>query len=241
MLKRLAPSIRRRIARLLWPNGRGIVRRDGVLYFVNLQSRNWYDKHIVQLGADEPEQRAYFLDQIRRRQSDTFLDIGANFGTYTACVALQTNCGSVFAYEPDKRSYDWLRTHLFINGLADKVQTRMVAVSNHNGTVPFALAPSNKDYLSKIGDDGSGFSVPAVRLDDEFALAGHRIAFKIDVEGHELAVLEGMKSLLRANDCFLQVECWSGNESAFIAAMNTESYHLLHRIAADHYFAKESR
>jgi hypothetical protein len=107
----------------LWPNGRGIVRRDGVLYFVNLQSRNWYDKHIVQLGADEPQQTAYFLDQIRRRQSDTFLDIGANFGTYTACVALQTNCGSVFAYEPDKRSYDWLRTHLFINGLADKVQT----------------------------------------------------------------------------------------------------------------------
>jgi choline dehydrogenase-like flavoprotein len=32
MLKRLAPSIRKRMARLLWPNGRGVVRRDWVLF-----------------------------------------------------------------------------------------------------------------------------------------------------------------------------------------------------------------
>jgi hypothetical protein len=35
MLKRPAPSIRKRMARIFWPNGRGIVRRDGVLYLLN--------------------------------------------------------------------------------------------------------------------------------------------------------------------------------------------------------------
>jgi hypothetical protein len=72
MLKRLAPTIRKRMARLLWPNGRGIVRRDGVLYLLNLQSEseNWYDKHILLWGAGEPEQRAFFLDSIRRRDCD---------------------------------------------------------------------------------------------------------------------------------------------------------------------------
>lgn len=240
MLKRLAPSIRKRIAHLTWPNGRGIVRRDGVLYLLNLQSENWYDKHILLWGAGEPEQRAFFLDNIRRRDCDTFLDVGANFGTYAACVALMTGCGTIFAFEPDKRSYDRLHGHLLINDLTGKVQIRMVAVSNHNGTVPFARAPTNNDFMSKVGEDGSGFAVPAVRLDDELPLTGHRVALKIDVEGHELAALQGMKSLLRSNDCFLQVECWQQNAPPFIAAMKTEGYHLLHRIADDHYFARET-
>ena len=50
-------------------------------------------------------------------------------------------------------------------------------------------------------------SVPSVRLDDELPLKGHRIVFKIDIQYHELTALQGMKSLLRDNDCFLQVEC----------------------------------
>jgi FkbM family methyltransferase len=117
----------------------------------------------------------------------------------------------------------------------------MVAVSNHNGNVPFARGPANAESLSKVGDDRSGFSVPAVRLDDELPITGHRIALKIDIEGHELAAIEGMKALLQSNDCFLQVECWAENAAPFIAAMQGEGYNLLHRIPGDHfdyYFAK---
>jgi FkbM family methyltransferase len=241
MLKRLAPSIRKRLTRLLWlPSGQGVVRRDGILYLLNLEKSHWYDKHILLWGVGEPEQRAFFLDNIRRRQCDTFIDIGANFGTYAACVAMQTTCTTIMAFEPNNRAYDRLRTHLLINGLTEKVRTRMLAVSNHNGSVPFIRGPSNNDGISKVSETGSdGYSVPAVRLDDELPLTGHRIALKIDIEGHELAALEGMKSLLRANDCFLQVECWKDNAVPFIAAMQEQGYSLLHRIAEDHYFAKE--
>ncbi len=41
-----------------------------------------------------------------------FSTSAANFGTYALCIALQTNCGTIFAYEPDKRSHDRLRAHL---------------------------------------------------------------------------------------------------------------------------------
>jgi hypothetical protein len=41
---------------------------------------------ILQWGVAEQEQLHYFLGNIRRRGCDTFLDIGANFGTYTGCV-----------------------------------------------------------------------------------------------------------------------------------------------------------
>jgi FkbM family methyltransferase len=238
MLKRLAPTIRKRIAHLTWPNGRGIVRRDGVLYRLNLQSQNWYDKQILYWGAPESEQRAFLIDNIRRRHCDTFLDIGANFGMYAACVALQTDCSIVIAYEPDKRSYDRLRANLLINGLTEKVQTRMAAVSDHSGTVSFKLGPLNDASSSEVGEDGSGYSVPSVRLDDELPLKGHRIALKIDIQYHELAALQGMKALLRDNRCFLQVECEEKYAPPFIVAMQAEGYNLRHRIAVDHYFTK---
>ena len=242
MLKRLAPSIRKHIARLTWPKARGIVERDGVLYLLNLnhQPENWYDKHILQWGAGEPEERAFLTENIRRRVCDIFLDIGANRGVYAVCVALQTKCGTVVAYEADERNHDRLRAHLLLNAVTDQVQTRIVAVSDHNGTVPFTRAPARDEYNSQVRDDGSGFAVPCVRLDDEFPITGHRIALKIDVEGHELAVLNGMKSLLRGNHCFLQVECWPDNAPAFIAAMKAEGYHLLHQISVDHYFARDA-
>jgi FkbM family methyltransferase len=236
--RKLAASIRKRTARLLWPDGHGVVRRDGALFLLDLN--NWYDKVILKWGPGEPEQRLYLLDNIRQRECETFLDVGANFGTYAAFVALCTKATTIIAYEPDRRSYDRLRTHLLLNRVHKKVETRMAAVSNRNGMVPFIRAPDDNDSLSKVGEDGSdNYSVHAVRLDDELPLTGHRIALKVDVEGHELSALEGMKSLLRANDCFLQVECWKENAACFIDAMKAEGYGLLHQIEQDHYFAKE--
>jgi FkbM family methyltransferase len=251
MLNKLVPSlrksVRKRMARLLWPSGHGVVRRDGVLYLLDLQNHK-YDKYILQWGVAEREQRAFFLENIRRRNCGTFLDIGANFGTYAACVALQTNCKTIIAYEPDRRSYDRLRAHLLLNGLTEtragllgedsgkKIVTRFVAVSDHNGTVPLVLTPES----SQVAEEGStGNTVPAVRLDDELPISGQRIALKIDVDFHELAVLQGMKSLLRYNDCFLQVECLPDSAPAFIEAMKAEGYQLLHQISEDHYFAKK--
>jgi hypothetical protein len=94
------------------------------------------------------------------------------------------------------------------------------------------------DFTAKVDDGGSDAStVRAVRLDDALQLSGHRIALKIDIEGHELAALEGMKGLLRDNDCFLQVESWPWNAQAFIADMCAEDYQLVHQIDSDYYFA----
>jgi hypothetical protein len=51
-------SIRKRLAWLLWPSGHSIVRRDGVLYLLDLEGYK-RDKYILQWGAPEKEQSAF--------------------------------------------------------------------------------------------------------------------------------------------------------------------------------------
>jgi FkbM family methyltransferase len=239
MLKRVVPSIRKRIARFMWPSGRGIVRRDGVFYLVDVNSRNYYDKYILHSGVQEPDQRAFLLKNIVEKKCDTFIDIGANYGLYAASVALQTDCATIHAFEPGQRSYDRLRANLLINNLTERVKTHQMAISDHTGVVQFTIGPDDNDFTAKVDvNSHNGYSVPSTRLDDALQIAGRRIALKIDIEGHERAALDGMRSLLRSNECFLQIECWKENASAFIAAMEAERYVLLHRIDDDHYFER---
>jgi len=240
MLKRLLPSLRKRTARLFWAAGRGIVSRDGVLYLVNATSSNHYDKHILQRGTQnqEPQQRAFLLKNLLERRCDTFIDIGANYGLYALSVALHTGCGTIIAFEPGRRSFAQLLGNIVVNDLAERITVHNLAISNCNGAVPFTYGiGGDGDFTARVGDGSGADTVRAVRLDDALPLAGRRVALKIDIEGHELSALEGMKGLLRNNDCFLQVESWPQNAQAFIAAMCAEDYQLVHQIESDHYFA----
>ncbi len=235
VLKRLVPSIRKRLTRLVSPSGYTVVEREGVRFLLNLE--NWYDKVILTHGPFEPLQRAYLLENIASRGCDTFLDIGANMGTYTMFVARQGRCSTMIAFEPDYRSYDKLRTHLMLNGFSERVDTRMAAVSNRGGTLSFKPGPDTHDALSMIDEISGTRSIVAIRLDDEIKLTGKVVAIKIDVEGHELTALEGMTKFLKYNRCFLQVECFPENASAYIAAMKSQGYNLIRNIDRDHYFA----
>ncbi len=157
------------------------------------------------------------------------IDIGANAGLYSIFAALEERFADIVAYEPNQLCYDRMRANLLLNGLTDKVTTRRAAVSDHKGEVPFVYSPNNNDLFSQVVAEGSSRdTVPSVRLDDEWPITGRRVAIKMDIEGHERTALEGMKALLRNNDCFLQVECWEQNAEPFIAAMQAEGYRLIH-------------
>ncbi len=236
LVKRLIPSVRKAWAALLWRDGQGVVRRDGARFKVNV--RHWLGKSMVMHGAPERAQLSFLLANIAARGCTLFIDIGANFGIYSIFVAQRTGCRRIVAFEPDRRSYDQLLENLRLNGLAGRVETHPVAVSDISGEVPFELGPETHDVLSKVGGAGEGaHRVAATRLDDVIAVQGERIALKIDIEGHELAALGGMRALLKNNRCFAQVECFPHNAPGFIAAMEKCGYKFLRRIERDHYFA----
>lgn len=229
-------SFRKRLAWLRWPEGHGVVRREGALFLVNM--RNWVDKITVTAGVMEREQIAYFLEHVERRQCTTFLDVGANMGTYSMLVALRYPDIRIVAFEPDPRSFDHMRANALLNGLSRRIDSRQVAASSFKGSLSFIFAHDGHDALSPAGEAQDGCRVPCVRLDDELPeLRGACLAIKMDVERHELEALAGMKRLLTENKCFLQIECFEENWAALLRLLTSLGYQHIHEIGVDRYLS----
>ena len=137
------------------------------------------------------------------RAGDTFLDVGANHGSYSLMAAPAVRGGRVLAFEPQPRLASLLRASFGANRFRH-ASVYEVACADREGEATFYVPRA----MSGIGGLYEGFSggrdrrrltVRLRRLDD--LLAGEtipgRVVMKLDVEGSELAVLRGAEAFLR--------------------------------------------
>lgn len=146
-------------------------------------------------GTYEPEQTALFRAHLK--PGDTLLDVGAHVGYYTLLSAvLVGEKGRVFAFEPNPRNHSFLQRHMALNG-CDNVHIEQAAVSDANGVARFEFGTGTG--TGHLADNGT-VEVRTVRLDD-FCTARSIApdAIKIDVEGAELAVLNGAEATIVAH------------------------------------------
>lgn len=140
------------------------------------------------------------------------LDIGANIGTHSLFFAKYFS--EVIAFEPNPLAAAVLETNLKINGVSN--------VLVHN----FGLSDSKRDAILSVGNTNIGAaridaqSISGQTLDasstkimvhlevgDDVIMDGPPIAFvKLDVEGHEPAVLRGMLRTISTQKPVLMVE-----------------------------------
>ena len=73
------------------------------------------------------------------------------------------------------------------------------------------------------------------KLDNLYSLENKKIFFKIDVERHELKVLEGALNILSNNQCYLQIEIFPHLQDEILSFLNDNHFKLLHRINNDFY------
>jgi len=135
------------------------------------------------------------------------LDIGANIG-YTACLFANAASPSakVYAFEPDLESYKTLVEETRRRNLQAIIESLAVAVGSEVGLVEFwhneEHSADNRVVTQKFkesGVPGEKVAYVPVTTVDEFVRSRRleRIAFvKIDVQGYELAVCEGMRQTL---------------------------------------------
>jgi FkbM family methyltransferase len=140
-------------------------------------------------------------------QSGDVLDIGANIG-YTAWVFSEAvSAGSkVYAFEPDGTTYAMLEELIRTKKLAKAVEPLNMAVGSEKGFLEFW---HNKDHSAdhrvateefrRVRPDANEVTRVTVTTVDDFVAERKldRISFvKIDVQGYETAVCEGMARTL---------------------------------------------
>ena len=142
----------------------------------------------------------------------TFNDIGAGFGKYTVAIAKLANThGShlkTVSFEPDPVSFKLLSKNVRENKLKN-VRLFNVALSNHDGLKRFYYFKPAKMIVSfKTSEQ---ITVKTAKLDSIFK--NPRLKFKskvfvkIDVEGHEVEVLQGAKHFFdRYNGATMLIE-----------------------------------
>jgi len=162
------------------------------------------------IGTHEPHLQAAIRKYVRA--GDVVYDIGANEGYVSLSLAKQVGPGGrVIAFEPIPKNLSLLRKNVADNRLAN-VRVLDMAASNASGETVLRIA-GNYSMASMVWhrqDEGAVEVVAKTVALDEPAAAGeipppHFV--KIDVEGAEAMVLEGMRGLLANSKPILFVEC----------------------------------
>jgi len=163
-------------------------------------------------GLYDVEEMSFLLAWLR--PGDTFVDVGANIAPYSLLATSLDGVRAV-AFEPDDRARGRAVANAELNAVQDRLALVPMAVGDHDGQALFTDDHLPTSHLVDAGNgDGSGAAreVPVVRLDsydadvDGAPALGRVGLIKVDVEGHELAVLAGAAGVLARDRPALVVE-----------------------------------
>lgn len=173
---------------------------------------------LLHFGTHEPAatevMRREFARVRNRSDHPTVIEIGANRGYYAFLAAdVFDGDGTVYAIEPEPKNFEALLHGIDANEF-ENVRAERCAIGAENTTKQLNLARrSNSHTLRSVpDDDGEKYSGETVetgvyRLDsylEEVGLSPAAVdVVRMDVEGYEAAVFEGINALLEADSGLL--------------------------------------
>lgn len=160
------------------------------------------------------------------KPDDVFYDIGANIGVYTIFAAHRIGAqGGVVSFEPHIPNAASLIQNIFLNGQQSKVQLVSAALTNSPSYRPFNYqsleAASSTSQYGGNSYEGDVFSPVFVEIKHGCAIDGLIAAgvirkpnlVKIDVDGLDYEVLEGMRDLLASPEGPRSIQVELGSDS----------------------------
>jgi FkbM family methyltransferase len=166
-----------------------------------------------------------------QRLSGLVIEVGSNMGVHTIPLArtLAAQNRTMLAFEPQPIIFQQLCANLALNGLMNVI-ARPYACAAQPGTVSFD--PPDYHSLGNFGGTAMNSAAPTAQVVpcyplDAFVQDAPVALIKIDVEGHELRVLQGAQGILARSHPILYVENDRVDQSpALIESLLAQGYRL---------------
>jgi FkbM family methyltransferase len=143
-----------------------------------------------------------------------FLDIGANIGNHALYVAKFLHAQKVHLIEPNPPAIDLLEANIYLNqleGICDMSEIGVGLSDEHQSGLSMNTPPTN---LGGARMKASGGDLDVYRADDLYPDLDVDFV-KIDVEGMEISVLNGMSGLINRCSPKMFIEVDTRNDEAF--------------------------
>jgi len=176
---------------------------------------------------------------------DIFYDVGANIGVFTILAASRTGRnGRVYAFEPHGANFARLIDNITVNNLQQVVFPNNFALHDKEGFFPFqyksAEVGTSDSQLStsrEVADDENASRISELKYAttaDRLLASGDLKAphhIKIDVDGNEFFILEGMSRLLSGvhRPRTIQVEMNDPHKTQILEFMKEHQYRMSHK------------
>lgn len=148
------------------------------------------------------------------------IDVGANTGYYTLLAAVARPGSVLWAFEPDPQARSILGENLRLNHVTGRATLFSEALSNQFGMASLYLPTGEHGCIETSASLEPSFKsshatvlrVPVNTLDARIAelMPGRVALIKLDVEGHEAAVLAGASATVQSHQPWLFVEVLPG-------------------------------
>jgi FkbM family methyltransferase len=184
------------------------------------------------IQREHAEGRLYEMEELqiikKHFSGGTFLDVGSNVGNHAVYAAKVLKASKVIAVEPNPVALNILKCNIALNDLQDNVRPLAVGLSDRPGRVSLDTPSLNNLGRTRLAHALTDGSVEIVTGDSIFR--DEPIHFvKIDVEGHELRVIAGLRQLIDRWRPPLFVEVDEANYSAFPELVERLGYQVVEK------------
>ena len=162
----------------------------------------------------EPEETKFLKSVIKK--GSNVVDIGAHIGYFTLLFSKWVGKkGKVFSFEPDVNNFKFLSKNILANQ-SKNVTVFNKAISNKDETTYLYLNSENTGdnrildfYVDDLDSSREKIKVECVRLDSVIPTDQRIDVIKIDVQGAEMLVLQGMDTFLTNSlEQYMLIEFW---------------------------------
>ncbi len=164
---------------------------------INCDTETWIGAKIVYTGDYEPTLKKTFKEVIKK--GDTILDIGANIGFHTLYFAeLTGETGKVIAFEPVPTNFAKLTYNVGLNTFKN-IELRNIALGNKAENISIKADINSNNPGAYHLFDREGDVLINCQIGDELIKDQPIDFIKIDVEGYESFVIDGLTQTIKKN------------------------------------------